>query len=129
MPWDWPAVVNHLEAQAFCQWKGKLIGKDIRLPTEAEYEALLSTLLPDGKANIRLEAYASETPVDSHMNSSVGFYDVIGNVWQHLSTIFYPYKGFKFHPYYEDFSSPTFDGKHNLMRGGSWINEGGFAEK
>lgn len=23
MPWDWPVIVNHLEADAFCVWKSK----------------------------------------------------------------------------------------------------------
>lgn len=34
MPWDWPVEVNNLEAEAFCNWKSKKIGKNIRLPTE-----------------------------------------------------------------------------------------------
>ena len=28
------------------------------------------------------------------------------------------------HPLYDDFSVPTFDGRHNLMKGGSWISTG-----
>ncbi len=28
------------------------------------------------------------------------------------------------HPLYDDFSTPTFDGKHNLIKGGSWISTG-----
>jgi formylglycine-generating enzyme required for sulfatase activity len=34
------------------------------------------------------------------------------------------YEGFFTHPWYEDFSLPTFDGKHNLIKGGSWISTG-----
>ena len=35
-----------------------------------------------------------------------------------------PYEGFFTHPWYEDFTEPTFDGKHNLIKGGSWISTG-----
>jgi hypothetical protein len=34
------------------------------------------------------------------------------------------FPGFKVHPSYKDFSSPTFDGKHNMIKGGSWISTG-----
>ena len=33
------------------------------------------------------------------------------------------------HPLYDDFSTPTFDGKHNLIKGGSWISSGNEATK
>lgn len=32
------------------------------------------------------------------------------------------------HPIYDDFSTPTFDGRHNLLKGGSWISAGNEAE-
>ena len=31
------------------------------------------------------------------------------------------------HPLYDDFSTPTFDGRHNLIKGGSWISTGNLA--
>lgn len=34
----------------------------------------------------------------------------------------YPYKGFKVHPTYDDFTEPTFDDRHNLFKGGSWVS-------
>ena len=52
------------------------------------------------------------------------FYDVIGNVWQWTETPITGFKGFEVHPYYDDFSTPTFDAKHNLIKGGSWISTG-----
>jgi hypothetical protein len=33
-----------------------------------------------------------------------GFFDVIGNVWQHTETDILPFKGFKVHAIYDDFS-------------------------
>nr|WP_245625971.1 putative 4-mercaptohistidine N1-methyltransferase [Marinifilum fragile] len=35
--------------------------------------------------------------------------------------------GFEVHPFYDDFSTPTFDAKHNLIKGGSWISTGNLA--
>jgi putative 4-mercaptohistidine N1-methyltranferase len=49
---------------------------------------------------------------------------VIGNVWQWTRTPIMPFKGFEVHPLYDDFSVPTFDGRHNLIKGGSWISTG-----
>ena len=37
--------------------------------------------------------------------------------------------GFEVHPIYDDFSAPTFDGKHNLFKGGCWISTGNYAIK
>ena len=34
------------------------------------------------------------------------------------------FSGFHVHPMYDDFTTPTFDGKHNLIKGGSWISTG-----
>jgi len=39
----------------------------------------------------------------------------------------YPFKGFEVHPIYDDFTMPTFDDKHNLFKGGSWISTGNLA--
>ncbi|MGY8784664.1 MAG: SUMF1/EgtB/PvdO family nonheme iron enzyme, partial [Pseudomonadales bacterium] len=51
-------------------------------------------------------------------------YDVTGNVWQWTESPIDGYPGFNVHPWYDDFSTPTFDGKHNLIKGGSWISTG-----
>jgi putative 4-mercaptohistidine N1-methyltranferase len=61
-------------------------------------------------------------PIDSF--ESKGFYDVIGNVWQWCSTPIYPFEGFRVHKLYDDFTMPTFDGKHNLIKGGSFASCG-----
>ena len=135
LPKNWPVEVNHLEAAAFCQWKSKKEGTSITLPTEDEYNRLREvSKVPTyrewtekGKsiANINLESFASCVPVDHWKHGD--FYDVIGNVWQWSRTPMYPFKGFKVHPIYDDFTVPTFDGKHNLMNGGSWISCGNLA--
>ena len=52
------------------------------------------------------------------------FYDVVGNVWQHTITPIYPLQGFEIHPVYEDFTTPTFDERHDMIKGGSFISTG-----
>ena len=130
MPWSWPAETNYLEAKAFCNWKSAKTGKPIRLPTEEEWHRLLDHVgLPDapewGKApgNINLEGPASSVPVDAHAFKH-GFHDVVGNVWQHTETPIRGFPGFEVHPLYDDFSTPTFDTKHNMIKGGAWISTG-----
>ena len=130
MPWDWPVDVNYLEAEAFCNYLSEKTDKPIRLPSEAEYYRLYEhAKVPDiskwgekAPANINLEYFASSSPVD--MFEFNGFYDVVGNVWQWTCTPINGYNGFKVHPLYDDFSTPTFDGKHNLFKGGSFISCG-----
>jgi 5-histidylcysteine sulfoxide synthase/putative 4-mercaptohistidine N1-methyltranferase len=128
MPWNWPVDVNYHEAKAFCNWKAKQTGQPVRLPTEDEWYRIydhsgLSEL--DDKpavANIHLDYAASSCPVDQFAHGEL--YDVIGNVWQWTETPTYPFDGFKVHPIYDDFTTPTFDGQHNLIKGGSWISCG-----
>ena len=52
------------------------------------------------------------------------FHDVFGNVWQWLEDHFNPLPGARVHPYYDDFSTPCYDGQHQMMLGGSWISTG-----
>ncbi len=134
MPWNWPAEVNQLEAKAFCNWKSKTTGKQLRLPTEAEWyqlRALVDTDQPfwdEAPGNINLEHEMSTCPVDRHEFEN-GFFDILGNVWQWTESPIDGYDGFEIHPVYDDFSAPTFDGKHNLFKGGCWISTGNYAIK
>jgi putative 4-mercaptohistidine N1-methyltranferase len=135
LPLSWPVEVNHLEAAAFCKWKSIKLGVTITLPTEDEYirlrdESKVASYLEwkskkKAIANINLDDYTSCVPIDRHQHGE--FYDVIGNVWQWSRTPMYPFEGFKVHPIYDDFTVPTFDGKHNLINGGSWISCGNLA--
>lgn len=130
MPWSWPVDVNYLEAKAFCNWLSARKGRSIRLPTEAEYEVLRASHFPQDigdwvqapSANINLEHWASACPVNAFQQGD--FYDVVGNVWQWTESHFDAYPGFKVHPAYDDFSVPTFDGRHNLIKGGAWVSTG-----
>ena len=128
MPWNWPVELNYLEAKAFANWKTKQTGKTYRLPTEAEWYRLAEQngITDDNfesvQANIGLEQFVSPCPVNQFKQGD--FYDIVGNVWQWTETPVTGYPGFKVHPLYDDFSTPTFDGKHNMIKGGSWISTG-----
>lgn len=130
LPLNWPVEVNYHEAAAFCTWKSEVTGVKVCLPSEDEYTRLRefakvpahNSWKEVAPANIALEHCASSSPVNRFDFN--GFYDVIGNVWQWSRTPIYPFDGFKVHPLYDDFTVPTFDGKHNLIKGGSWISLG-----
>ncbi|MEJ2468646.1 MAG: 5-histidylcysteine sulfoxide synthase [Campylobacterales bacterium] len=129
LPHNWPVEVNGLEAQAFCRFKSERDGRHYRLPTEAEWTvmaerctAVKGEVFDEEKANINFNHYASSVPVDTFLQGDL--YDVVGNVWQWTSTPIDGFQGFEPHPVYDDFSTPTFDGKHNLIKGGSWASTG-----
>ncbi len=132
MPWNWPVEVNCLEARAFCRWKAAESGQSVRLPTEDEWHRILSASgwelspAPPANANLYLEHWASSCPVDRFEHGPLC--DAVGNVWQWTETPTYPFEGFKTHPIYDDFTTPTFDDRHNLIKGGSWISAGNEAE-
>ena len=134
LPWSWPVEINYLEAKAFCNWKAAQLNLPVRLPTEEEWYILYDDHVKQDQpwwnevpGNINLEQFHSPCPVD--MFKFDEFYDIIGNVWQWTETPINGFAGFKVHPCYDDFSTPTFDGRHNLFKGGSWISTGNEATR
>jgi 5-histidylcysteine sulfoxide synthase/putative 4-mercaptohistidine N1-methyltranferase len=145
IPWDWPVEVNYHEAKAYCAWRAEQEGATYRLPSEAEHQALRGArqraaasvgvesdpvMQFDGAAlgrecgwNLNL-AQGSSSPVDAGQPTEAGFHDVFGNVWQWLEDHFNPLPGARVHPYYDDFSTPCYDGQHQMMLGGSWASTG-----
>lgn len=134
MPWDWPVEVNFHEAQAYCHWKKEMDKSSLiyRLITEPEHVAIRDhTQNQDPVLNLHyLEKYnfnfssGSASPVDMMPANSKKIHDVFGNVWQWAMDQFNPLDGFQVHPFYDDFSTPCFDGKHQMILGGSFISCG-----
>ena len=123
----------HGATQGFLQL-ARRTGKPSRLPTEAEWYRLRDLHdIPDqpywdkAPGNINLEHWASSCPVNQFRFGE--FFDIIGNVWQWTETPITGFDGFAIHPYYDDFSTPTFDTQHNLIKGGSWISTGNEATR
>ncbi|RII07928.1 Iron(II)-dependent oxidoreductase EgtB [Streptomyces sp. YIM 130001] len=140
MPWDWPVCVNYHEAKAYCSWLGSIDSRGYRLPTEAEQQCIRELPLVPGTAddpvmqsdgadlrsrgvNLNL-AWGSEGPVDHSPATSQGVHDTAGNLWEWSEDTFNPLESFSVHPYYEDFSTPCFDGKHHMILGGAFISTG-----
>jgi len=148
MPWSWPAEVNAHEARAFCSWKAEQDGEgaSYRLPTEGEHIRLRSPSAPlsyaepaddpvmnmsgaqfaeSGSFNLNL-AYSSPAPVDAGLGDHAAspFGDTMGNVWEWCEDDFHPLYDFKVHTLYDDFSTPCFDGEHNMIMGGSFMATG-----
>ncbi|XP_789318.3 ergothioneine biosynthesis protein 1 isoform X2 [Strongylocentrotus purpuratus] len=139
IPWDWPVEVNYHEAKAYAAWKGP----DYRLPTESEHNAMRDQQAPNSKgtesdlifdkelhkkSNINL-VFGTSTPVNMYPANEKGFHDVFGNVWQWVEDHFNGFPGNETHHLYDDFSSPTYDGHHNIILGGSWMSTGDEASK
>ncbi len=153
MPWSWPAEVNYHEAKAFTLWRNKKDQSPLtyRLITELEHLRLRdlndkdpvlqknhyrssgasadpSTIDCHLDVNLNLQ-YSSASPVDFYSENKCGVHDIFGNVWQWTEDQFNPFEGFKAHPLYDDFSTPCFDGKHQMILGGSFISCGHEASK
>jgi len=148
MQWDWPAIVNFYEAKAYCSWRSDRDGvkSPYRLLQEKEHLAIrqpstqhFSDWLPGDDAAVQLDPvmsaaatsklnvnlrHGSEGPVERFAANSKGFHDVFGNVWQWCEDSFHPLPEFEIHPYYVDFSTPCFDGQHQMILGGSFISTG-----
>lgn len=126
LPLNYPVDINIYEAEAFCKYKSQKLGYEVRLPSEDEYYALYEyTNAGQKDANIGLKQF-NQSAVDKYafkVNQSE-FYDVIGNVWQWSLTPTYPFDDFIVHPIYDDFTTPTFDDRHALIKGGSFISLG-----
>jgi formylglycine-generating enzyme required for sulfatase activity len=53
-----------------------------------------------------------------------GFHDVMGNVWEWCEDNFNGLPGHETSYLYDDFSTPCYDGRHNIIMGGSWVSTG-----
>lgn len=121
LPLAWPAIVNFHEAKAYANWRSERDSSAVpyRLLTEVEHHRLREV---GTGSNVNLK-FGSESSVQS-LDSNVPFSDVFGNVWQWCEDHFHPLPGFKVHRLYEDFSTPCFDGQHQMILGGSFISTG-----
>ncbi len=134
MPWDWPVTVNTHEAKAYAKWKGP----EFRIMTEAEHHAIRDKPALDRldvsfdhifhndlqkKFNVNLN-FSTCTPVNLYPPNKSGFYDVFGNLWEWLEDNFNGLPTSVSHYLYDDFSTPTYDGRHNMLLGGCWITSG-----
>ena len=127
MPWSWPVEVNFHEAEAYRAWRERRDGSSYRLMSEARHHRLRA-LSPEGSSGVNAGLRCgSPRPVDE--GQSPGAADVFGNVWQWCEDHFHSLPGFRVHRLYDDFSTPCFDGKHQLILGGSFVSTGAEATR
>jgi len=127
---DWPVYASLAEARAFARWRGE------RLPTEAEFQRAAfgrpgggslrwpwgDTPPTEGHGNFGYRHWAP-TPVGTHPEgaSAWGVQDLIGDGWEWTNTVFGGLPGFTpYIPGYAGYSADFFDGKHYVLKGGSW---------
>jgi formylglycine-generating enzyme required for sulfatase activity len=121
--------VSLAEARAFARWQGG------RLPTEAEFHraafgapgddqrgaaATPPAVLTGGNVDFKRWEPA---PVGTHPDAASpwGVYDLIGDGWEWTDTVFDGHPGFEAYiPGYPGYSADFFDGKHYVLKGGSW---------
>jgi formylglycine-generating enzyme required for sulfatase activity len=130
--------VNWWEAEAFCNWltesaRGRSClaeGWSFRLATEFEWEYAYrmgsnDSLFPwgdhwsdeSGHVSSNLLNMRSPVPVGIYPPSSLGIYDMAGNVWEWTSSLFLPFEA-EFDADRED--SDSFE--ERVVRGSSWYN-------
>jgi len=133
-PWpevsDHPAQVSQEQAATYCAWSGA------RLPTEAELQrAAYATpegthrdwpwgnAPPASKHGIFDFHVWESAPVGSRPAgaSAWGVHELVGNGWEHTSTLFRPLPGFEaWMSSYPGYSADFFDEKHTVVFGASW---------
>jgi 5-histidylcysteine sulfoxide synthase len=121
MPWNWPVEVNYHEAMAYTNWKNEQDNKT--LGTKLHYR-----LLSEGEFKL-IRNEGTEEVLQTNFNfiwSTPGNVTarLSGNCWHWIDDQFNPLPNFKVSPYYDDFSTPCFDGKHQMILGGSFISTG-----
>lgn len=128
---DEPVVlVSWHDASAFCDWLSRATGREMRLPTEAEWEyasrAGTASLYAHGNDPAGLEDYAwfstnaggRPHAIETRAPNAWGFHDMHGNVWEWCADWYEPV----------DAGTPAVDpsgpesGEEKVLRGGSWIN-------
>lgn len=103
--------VSWWEARAFARYAGG------RLPSEAEWE---HAALQEGEGRVWDLTHGGPLPVDARRSDSkTALTDLLGNVWEWTGDAFAPRPGFEAFPY-AGYSAPYFDGKHRVLRGGSF---------
>lgn len=127
-------LVRYDDAEAFCRWLSAVLGREVRLPTEAEWEkaargGLEGRRYPWGDdidptrgnylADPAVKNQRGTRPTGTYPPNGYGLCDVAGNVWEWVSDWYaadYYGRGRVLDP-----RGPE-SGALRIVRGGSWVN-------
>jgi sulfatase modifying factor 1 len=127
-------LITYSDALAYCRWLSDGLGREVRLPTEAEWEKAArggvdGLAYPWGddiepsRSNFLADAATKHErgtrPTGTYAPNGYGLYDVAGNVWEWVSDWYAAdYYGVS-EP--RDPQGPP-SGTMRIVRGGSWVN-------
>ena len=128
LPLDWPVYVTQEQADSYAKWLGA------RVPSEEEFHRAAygcvsgeTRAYPWGNSapdwslgNFDFKRWDPESvSATPDGNSDFGVSQLVGNGWEWTSTVFAPFPGFRSRRSYPGYSANFFDGKHNVIKGGS----------
>ena len=108
---DWPVFVSYEQAEQYAKSQGA------RLPTE--YEIMYIRTKQKDVCEVEVNNFQTWLPT-SVKSCANHVTDLNGQGWELTSSDFGPYPGFIKSKIYPGYSSEFFDGKHNVVLGGSW---------
>ncbi|KAK9475867.1 hypothetical protein V1514DRAFT_338698 [Lipomyces japonicus] len=115
----WPVCVSYDELSRYADY----CGNEWRLPTESELQSIYkfsilskNNSLDVQKANVGFKHWHPCCMPDNATISGPG--DM--GVWEWTSTVLERHVGFEPERMYPDYTADFFDGKHNVVLGGSW---------
>lgn len=128
-------LITHDDAVAYCHWLARLIGRGVRLPTEAEWEKAArggvdgqrypwGDDIDPSRCNFLVDPATKPRrgtrPTGTFPPNAYGLYDISGNVWEWVSDWY----GADYYAV-SDPADPRGPqaGHMRIVRGGSWVNE------
>lgn len=128
-------LVRYDDALAYCRWLSDVLGRGVRLPTEAEWEKAarggteghrypwgddIDASRGNYLADSSNKRQRGTRPTGTFPPNAYGLYDVVGNVWEWVSdwysAEFYSSGDVR------DPRGPSL-GNMRIVRGGSWVND------
>lgn len=128
-------LVRYDDARAYCEWMATSLGREVRLPTEGEWEKA-------ARANVEGQRYPGGMEIDAaqcnylvdpalkrqrgtrstgtYPPNGFGLYDMCGNVWEWVSDWYSP-DAYALNDARDPRGPST--GSLRIVRGGSWVTE------
>jgi L-histidine Nalpha-methyltransferase / hercynylcysteine S-oxide synthase len=107
---DWPVSVSGYQAEAYAASKG------MRLPTEHELIHFREQYQHHKDVKAPNIGFSNWHPTNVDNNNI----HLLGDVWEWTSSVWDTHDGFETSIVYPGYSADFFDGKHNVVLGGSW---------